>query len=234
MRKDVVLDRILTEPLTVERQWAKQIREAANGSPTAHFEPVDSILWKLGLSRYYRREGHRLLANVEEAMSPRPEAVEEYKLKVEAYVIGYAHAVHSLFDLTLQVINVVILNKVLLQDKVTWNAMKPQLEKGGKTTHKIRQTITSLTDSKEWKYLHEFVNTIKHRRAMPSGRLFSRLEPSNNPFGFMGLYLCSIAVPGQTTDHLQVHLFFEDRGEPVIKMIDLVCETIAEELKVTP
>jgi hypothetical protein len=152
-------------------------------------EYLSTLVWKEHLVAFharYAREGEDTLNNV--AVSS--EAMDDAWDTVEAHTIAAAYTLHSMGDVIAQVINVVVFDGCLAEDKVSINKMRKQF-KGGKLQSRqqcVLDAINGLLDSNEFRYIGAFVNIIKHRRLIYSNFVgeFRKDEANEQGLCFIG------------------------------------------------
>lgn len=139
-----------------------------------------SIPWKFSLCRYHKDEYRRLLGSSITAgmnnelveaigklldMSANTEKGKDFRLTLffaEAHIIAFSQALHSTADILAHILKI-ILDLDYKNKKISFISTI-EIMKKQQIAIEVCSKAHSLRNSKEFKYLNAFVNTIKHRR----------------------------------------------------------------------
>lgn len=95
------------------------------------------------------------------------EAYQKAFFVYEAHAEACVQALHAMADILAQIINATLMATPLSEDDVSFPGVPVRLKKQGNAT-RIITACNSLMQSKEYRYVNAFSNTIKHRRLVRS------------------------------------------------------------------
>ncbi len=97
-------------------------------------------------------------------ISPRQGEYRAAKIASEAHILGCIHSARALFDVFAFLVNGLILENAVREDRCSVSTVVPALPTGA-----LRDRLQILLDSHWYKYVCAFVNTAKHRYLIRHG-----------------------------------------------------------------
>lgn len=149
----------------------KEIHELCNVNNLSYPEPyLKALDWMEWKAKYHAQQAQRVWENFKSA-HPRGWEVggsnQEWWDTFDASAAETEAVVQSLYsqaDVIAQVINQIMLGGSLCEEKVTFSKMLEELEKSHRSASNVTTRIRAFRNTREFKYVRAFCNTMKHRR----------------------------------------------------------------------
>lgn len=207
-------------------EWISSLKIKYLDRDIGYLEPVDSIEWKFDLVNYHKQEAKKIL-DLDQSPELQTEnnsrstslRLDRTVLALEGHIIGMAYALHSMGDLFAQLINYCILKSKFSESAVSVKGVIAFFNKND-TACPIIDALIMLTTSEEYKYCEGFVNSIKHRRAIRSGRVYSRLNLAlteyHSQLKYEGLYISAFSYNQQKYEFREIADFVDKDSDLLI------------------
>ncbi len=123
-----------------------------------------SLDWRYHRAKFHAEQAHNIWKDlVSQSFSFGDERYNEAEFSYEAYVEACVQSLHSMADILGQIINIVLLGGHFSEDNASLKKVAGYIKKGGIAPN-VLTNLKELLDSKEFRYIEAFCNTIKHRR----------------------------------------------------------------------
>lgn len=127
----------------------------------------NTLQWKISLSDYHAKRAKNVWEDFftkkgDESIKMDSEEWKNVEFTSEAHTIAASHALHSMADVMAQIVNHVIFEGKIPENKVSLKTIKNGY-KGTKLPNNIEQAIDKLLNDLGCKYIDAFVNKIKHQ-----------------------------------------------------------------------
>ena len=171
---------------TKNKQWnLEELKKLSKGLLTKREykklkEYFHVLVWKIVMTKYHIKNYEYNVTKVQKSGISNKKS-KDLLMEAAEEVICIIQIQHSLGDILVQIINVVVLDGKTREKEewVTFNRIVDKLKglvgKGAKQYARIYSSANALKKSKSFKYISAFSNTVKHRRLI---RIPYRLDSS--------------------------------------------------------
>jgi hypothetical protein len=124
----------------------------------------NSLEWRWRQADFHAKKAQEIWAELGAApFTFGDQRYDEAVFSYDAYVVACVQALHSMVDILVQIINVVILETRFSESQVSAKRITEFMEKKG-IGPQVTERMIELLNSYEFRYLDAFCNTSKHRR----------------------------------------------------------------------
>lgn len=182
----------------------------------------NALQWKLWRADYHAERAQAVWSELDQLVEVKGPIVvggqdwSETEFASTAETEAAAQALHSMADILAQIINEAVLKRPLSGAQVTLFNVCKNL-KNQKNASSVASRIEALQASKEFDYLHAFVNTIKHRRLLDTEW---RAEYGEGARDERGIRFKAFTYKGKSYSTIWASDILNDYKN---KVVDLIC-----------
>jgi hypothetical protein len=193
----------------------------------------DSLVWKLECAYRHNLNSEGIWNKLIGAKAIRISSKKWRDVQFESEIesIACAHQVHTWMDLLLQIINCSMLNNCLHESRVGIRYIKSRLSSRGMID--ILGALNALENSPEYRYIHHFDNTHKHRRLLDTDyTITSRRGIVQNGVRFKAFDF-NVVRGGQVTTvaSYPITWAFNITNRYRKRVFELICDVVNEMIK---